>query len=43
MYRFRLERLPGQDPIRYQGVEKRPNEFELIEVANSRDALSYLV
>lgn len=43
MYKFRLEQIPGQDPIRYQGVEKRPNEFELIEVANSKDAVSYLV
>ena len=43
MYRFRLERIPGQDPIRYQGVEQRPNESELIELANNKDATSNLV
>lgn len=29
MYRFSLERCPGQDPIRYQGVGIRPTEEEL--------------
>lgn len=27
-YRFRLERIPGQQPIRSQGVTKRPTVFE---------------
>jgi len=31
MYRFLLERQPGQDPIRYKGVETRPTERELQE------------
>ena len=26
---FLLERIPGQDPIRYQGLDKRPHEVEL--------------
>ncbi|KAL8754271.1 MAG: hypothetical protein Q9184_005161 [Pyrenodesmia sp. 2 TL-2023] len=29
MYRFTLERCPGQDPIRYRGPEARPTEEEL--------------
>ncbi|KAI4125297.1 MAG: hypothetical protein LQ338_004343 [Usnochroma carphineum] len=29
MYRFTLQRCPGQDPIRYQGEEARPTEEEL--------------
>ncbi|KAL8710135.1 MAG: hypothetical protein Q9220_005218 [cf. Caloplaca sp. 1 TL-2023] len=28
MYRFTLERCPGQDPIRYEGVEKKPTGTE---------------
>ncbi|KAL8685461.1 MAG: hypothetical protein Q9224_005808, partial [Gallowayella concinna] len=28
MYRFTLERCSGQDPIRYQGPERRPTEYE---------------
>ncbi|KAL8671092.1 MAG: hypothetical protein Q9168_004393 [Polycauliona sp. 1 TL-2023] len=28
MYRFRLVRVPGQDPIRYRGPEKRPTKYE---------------
>lgn len=31
LYRFTLQRVPGQDPIRYQGPEARPNERELLE------------
>lgn len=31
MYRYTLRRVQGQDPIRYQGVEKRPNPFEIAE------------
>jgi len=31
MYRFILERQPGQDPIRFKGVETRPTERELQE------------
>lgn len=27
-YRFRLERVPGQEPIRFEGVAKRPTLFE---------------
>ncbi|KAL8813472.1 MAG: hypothetical protein Q9223_007030 [Gallowayella weberi] len=28
MYRFTLERCSGQDPIRFQGPERRPTEYE---------------
>ncbi|EEP81762.1 predicted protein [Uncinocarpus reesii 1704] len=31
LYRFKLERIEGQTPIRYQGPEKRPNPKELEE------------
>jgi len=31
-YRFRLIRQPGQDPIRYQGVEARPTIQEIIKL-----------
>lgn len=40
MYRFRLERCPDQDPIRYQGVEARPHEYELREAARLKDLLA---
>lgn len=30
-YRFFLERVPGQDPIRYQGTSKRPTDLEIQE------------
>lgn len=30
-YRFTLQRVAGQDPIRYQGVDKRPTTHELIK------------
>lgn len=40
MFRFRLERCLGQDPIRCQGVEARPNEYELREYANIREMLA---
>ena len=29
MWMFLLERLPGQEPIRYEGPDKRPNDVEL--------------
>jgi hypothetical protein len=32
MYRFSLERITGQDPIRYKGVERRPTDQELQEL-----------
>lgn len=28
MYRFHLERITGQQPIRFEGVTKRPTVFE---------------
>ncbi|OJD17701.1 hypothetical protein AJ78_02226 [Emergomyces pasteurianus Ep9510] len=31
LHRFKLRRIPGQTPIRYQGVEKRPTEKEIEE------------
>lgn len=27
-YRFHLERVPGQEPIRFEGVTRRPTVFE---------------
>jgi hypothetical protein len=35
-YLFRLVRCPGQDPIRYQGPERRPNPQELQWWANEQ-------
>lgn len=32
LLRFRLVRMPGQDPIRYQGIGKRPSEQEVTEL-----------
>ncbi len=32
MFRFTLQRLEGQDPIRYQNEEARPTEQELNEL-----------
>jgi hypothetical protein len=37
--RFELRRLPGQDPIRYQGVEVRPTNQELRDRMNIRKDL----
>ncbi|KAF2668600.1 hypothetical protein BT63DRAFT_280952 [Microthyrium microscopicum] len=31
-YQFHLRRIPGQDPIRYQGVERRPTDQELMHM-----------
>lgn len=39
MSRFSLRRLAGQDPIRYQGVEARPTNQELMERMNIRREL----
>lgn len=39
MIRFSLRRVPGQDPIRYQGVEARPTALELTERMNIRKDL----
>lgn len=39
MHRFTLERCEGQDPIRYQGVEARPNHEELAAYARTRKLL----
>ena len=36
MHRFHLKRQEGQDPIRYQGVERRPNHEELSKYATIR-------
>jgi hypothetical protein len=32
MYRFKLHREAGQDPIRYQGAEARPTSQELLQL-----------
>lgn len=40
MYRVRLERCPGQDPIRCTGVEAKLNGFELAEAAIIKDQLA---
>ena len=32
MHRFTMERCPGQDPIRYQGPEKRPTKQQLAKL-----------
>ena len=39
MHRFTLKRCKGQDPIRYQGVEKRPTDEELAEYSKIRALL----
>lgn len=39
MHRFTLRRCDGQDPIRYQGVEKRPTDEELAEYSKIRALL----
>lgn len=39
MIRFSLRRLPGQDPIRWQGVEARPSNLELVERVSIRKEL----
>lgn len=40
MYRFSLQRIEGQDPIRYKGVEVRPNDQELKEEMKIKDQLA---
>jgi hypothetical protein len=40
MFRFSLHRLKGQDPIRYQGVEVKPTDQELVERMKIRDILA---
>lgn len=37
MHQFSLCRQAGQDPIRYQGVEKRPTEEELKAYRETRE------
>ncbi|KAL9121877.1 MAG: hypothetical protein Q9187_001558 [Circinaria calcarea] len=39
MHQFHLTRRPGQDPIRYQGEEKRPTQEQLEEYAKIRKLL----
>jgi hypothetical protein len=39
--RFELRRLPGQDTIRYQGVEVRPTNQELRDRMNIRKDLEW--
>ena len=39
-YRFTLQRLPGQDPIRYHGVEARPTYEELAELSKMKELLA---
>lgn len=41
MHRFVLKRRGGQDPIRYQGVEARPTEDELVEYTKIRKLLGF--
>ena len=36
MWRFTMRRLPGQDPIRYTGPEKRPSPYEVTAFDNSK-------
>lgn len=36
MFRFTMERISGQDPIRYKGVEIRPTHEELKELMTIR-------
>lgn len=31
LYRFKLVRVPGQEPIRYKGPEKRPTQQQIVE------------
>lgn len=40
MYRFTLQRLSNQDPIRYQGVEMRPTQQELKQLKEVRELLA---
>ncbi|KAG9188414.1 hypothetical protein G6011_02337 [Alternaria panax] len=37
MYKFRLERCGGQDPIRFQGKAKRPTIYEIKEYEKLKD------
>jgi hypothetical protein len=37
MYRFRLERCEGQDPIRFEGKAKRPTLYEVREYERLKD------
>ena len=39
MYQFSLVRRPDQDPIRFQGVEQRPTNEELLEYTKIRNLL----
>ena len=39
MYRFRLERLEGQDPIRYSGEGIIPSNAQILEVNRIRELL----
>ncbi|KAH0536495.1 hypothetical protein FGG08_006620 [Glutinoglossum americanum] len=39
MHRFELRRRPGQDPMRYTGVEARPTDEEIAEFAKIRGLL----
>lgn len=41
-HRFRLERLPGQDPIRFDGAGIRPNTAELAEFKRAKDEKKFL-
>ena len=40
MHAFRMTRREGQDPIRYQGAERRPTDEQLLEYANIRQLSS---
>jgi hypothetical protein len=40
MFRFTLQRLAGQDPIRYEGEEARPTTEELTQWSKIKSLLS---
>ncbi|KKZ65913.1 hypothetical protein EMCG_08323 [[Emmonsia] crescens] len=40
LYRFKLRRIPGQTPIRYQGDERRPTEKEVEEWKKTQNLTS---
>lgn len=41
MYQFSLQRIPGQDPIRFLGVAMRPTPEERARFSRIREALRY--
>lgn len=39
--RFKLERRPGEDPLRFEGVEARPTSIEKAEYFKVRDLIKW--